>query len=204
MTLRPARPRRPGEPALEWRLTPEERRWLDREEADWRGNPWNSFKPTQRAQVAAAPSATPCPGLPPPRPAPPRPRLPLEPRAVPRASVPNRTLTFPLLASPYACGPAPSDPPAAPRVGQHRQRSAHPFGRTHGLGRLHDGLPSGAGEPGKTLTLTITSPTRAPPTCSQTQRRAQSRRRSRTRLLETDAVTNQRLPSPLVGGLGRG
>jgi hypothetical protein len=30
----------------EWELTPDERRWLNRDEFDWRGNPWNSFQPT--------------------------------------------------------------------------------------------------------------------------------------------------------------
>ncbi|HEY0069825.1 MAG TPA: hypothetical protein VGE04_07650, partial [Chloroflexia bacterium] len=30
----------------EWELTPGERGWLMRDEADWRGNPWNSFQPS--------------------------------------------------------------------------------------------------------------------------------------------------------------
>jgi hypothetical protein len=35
----------------EWKLTANERHWLDREESDWRGNPWNSFQPTARASI---------------------------------------------------------------------------------------------------------------------------------------------------------
>ncbi|HYO49478.1 MAG TPA: hypothetical protein VEW94_06470, partial [Chloroflexia bacterium] len=35
----------------EWTLTPDERDWLRRDEADWRGNPWNSFRPSPTAAV---------------------------------------------------------------------------------------------------------------------------------------------------------
>jgi hypothetical protein len=30
----------------EWQFTADERNWLNRDEAQWRGNPWNSFHPT--------------------------------------------------------------------------------------------------------------------------------------------------------------
>jgi hypothetical protein len=35
----------------EWELTPDETRWLNRDEFDWRGNPWNSFQPTPTNSV---------------------------------------------------------------------------------------------------------------------------------------------------------
>ncbi|HYP39370.1 MAG TPA: hypothetical protein VEX13_03340 [Chloroflexia bacterium] len=35
----------------EWILTPDERDWLRRDEADWRGNPWNSFQPSPTTEV---------------------------------------------------------------------------------------------------------------------------------------------------------
>ena len=147
----------------EWRLTPEERR-LDREEADWRGNPWNSFKPTQRAQVDVG-TLRDMPILGFHRPDQPSPTS-ITAGAAGGPTCASRYPTHPYLpltlASPYACRPPPSDRPAAPRVGQHRQRSAHPFGRTHGLGRLHDSPPIRCRRAWQDLTLTITSPTRRP------------------------------------------
>lgn len=35
----------------QWQLTQDERGWLSRDEAEWRGNPWNSFKPTRTLSV---------------------------------------------------------------------------------------------------------------------------------------------------------
>src|SRR5207248_2640842 len=35
----------------EWQLTPDEQKWLDRDEQEWRGNPWNSFHPTPTVTV---------------------------------------------------------------------------------------------------------------------------------------------------------
>ncbi|MEO8287499.1 MAG: hypothetical protein ABI670_13820 [Chloroflexota bacterium] len=35
----------------DWELTPDESTWLKRDEADWRGNPWNSFQPTATSTV---------------------------------------------------------------------------------------------------------------------------------------------------------
>ena len=35
----------------DWGLTADERQWLMRDEADWRGNPWNSFRPSPIASI---------------------------------------------------------------------------------------------------------------------------------------------------------
>jgi hypothetical protein len=35
----------------DWQLTSGERAWLSRDEADWRGNPWNSFSPSPAASI---------------------------------------------------------------------------------------------------------------------------------------------------------
>ena len=35
----------------EWQLTQDERAWLSRDEWEWRGNPWNSFRPTPTREI---------------------------------------------------------------------------------------------------------------------------------------------------------
>ncbi len=150
----------------EWQLTADERKWLSRDEAQWRGNPWNSFHPSPATaiDVGTGRDLGYILGF----------YLPDQSRNPDfdyRWSRGRATLRLPIPAGQGQSYNAVTLRMSAPAIGPAVPMavSISVNGAPATILQVPSGwadytvpLPTGAGQPGKTVTLTILSPTRSP------------------------------------------